>query len=240
MTVFRFFKIFNLHPCICLDLSHGLAWFWKKISYSRGTNKDQAFKLFASIWLLKEIIIYFCFTCKADHQNTWRFKPFFLANGVDILLLPSLFVSLSNYLFLCLSTNLVCPPSNEPLAPFWWNVTSKISLKPQLAYSNYHWSVNVWSDLSFCLQDEKIDRFLALCRMAQEQKLPARKSESQFEAELKTALAQLMGARGESLVQFLSLILDKLILLMVRPPTISGHTGTLSLVWFLFCFHTKL
>ncbi|XP_052775389.1 dedicator of cytokinesis protein 7-like isoform X2 [Mya arenaria] len=74
-------------------------------------------------------------------------------------------------------------------------------------------------------QDERLDRFLSLCRMAQEQKLPARKSEAQFESELKQSLAQLIHARGENLVQFLSLILDKLILLMIRPPIISVNTG---------------
>jgi hypothetical protein len=61
--------------------------------------------------------------------------------------------------------------------------------------------------------------------MAQEQKLPPRKNESQFEAELKLSLANLIQAKGENLVQFLSLILDKLILLMIRPPTLGGQIG---------------
>lgn len=74
-------------------------------------------------------------------------------------------------------------------------------------------------------QDEKIDRFLGLCRMAQEQKLPPRKTEAQFENELKHSLGDLIRAKGENLVQFLSLILDKLIQLMIRPPTISGQMG---------------
>ena len=75
------------------------------------------------------------------------------------------------------------------------------------------------------LQDEKLDRFLSLCRLAQEQKLPPRKSESQFEMELKHSLVDLMRAKGENLVRFLSLILDKLIQLMVRPPVLGGQPG---------------
>lgn len=75
------------------------------------------------------------------------------------------------------------------------------------------------------MQDDKIDRFLSLCRLAQEQKLPPRKNEAQFESELKHSLSDLIRARGENLVQFLSLILDKLILLMIRPPTLSGQIG---------------
>ena len=75
------------------------------------------------------------------------------------------------------------------------------------------------------LQDEKLDRFLSLCRLAQEQKLPPRKSESQFEMELRHSLIELMRAKGENLVRFLSLILDKLIQLMVRPPLLGGQPG---------------
>lgn len=75
------------------------------------------------------------------------------------------------------------------------------------------------------MQDEKIDRFLSLCRMAQEQKLPPRKTELQFESELKHSLSDLIKSKGENLVQFLSLILDKLVQLMIRPPTISGQMG---------------
>ena len=77
----------------------------------------------------------------------------------------------------------------------------------------------------FFPQDDKIDKFLGLCRIAQEQKLPPRKSESQFETELKHSLSDLIKSKGENLVQFLSLILDKLILLMIKPPILSGQIG---------------
>ena len=44
--------------------------------------------------------------------------------------------------------------------------------------------------------------------------------------ELKHSLVDLMRAKGENLVRFLSLILDKLIQLMVRPPVLGGQPGT--------------
>ena len=43
--------------------------------------------------------------------------------------------------------------------------------------------------------------------------------------ELKHSLIDLMRAKGENLVRFLSLILDKLIQLMVRPPVLGGQPG---------------
>ncbi|XP_041359192.1 dedicator of cytokinesis protein 7-like isoform X2 [Gigantopelta aegis] len=72
-------------------------------------------------------------------------------------------------------------------------------------------------------QDEHIDRFLHLCQAAQEQKLPPRMTEISFETELKRSIMDITRAKGENLVQFLSLILDKLILLLVRPPVIAGN-----------------
>lgn len=61
--------------------------------------------------------------------------------------------------------------------------------------------------------------------MAQEQKLMPRTNETGFENELQRSVMDLAKANGESLVKFLTLILDKLILLMVRPPVISDQTS---------------
>ncbi|XP_053393820.1 dedicator of cytokinesis protein 7-like isoform X3 [Mercenaria mercenaria] len=105
-------------------------------------------------------------------------------------------------------------------------VPSKIHTLPGMKWVDNHkgvFSVQIQSVSTIHTQDDKIDRFLSLCRLAQEQKLPPRKSEAQFENELKHSLSDLIRARGENLVQFLSLILDKLILLMIRPPTLSGQ-----------------
>lgn len=78
-----------------------------------------------------------------------------------------------------------------------------------------------------CIQDEHIDRFMNLYTSVQEQKLPARMNEMGFENELKRSIMDINNAKGENLVQFLPLILDKLISLMVRPPLIGGTIGKL-------------
>ena len=59
----------------------------------------------------------------------------------------------------------------------------------------------------------------------QEQKIPTRMSEMSFENELKRSIMDINNAKGENLVQFMHLILDKLIALMVRPPVIGGNVG---------------
>ncbi|XP_059178065.1 dedicator of cytokinesis protein 7-like isoform X2 [Physella acuta] len=73
-------------------------------------------------------------------------------------------------------------------------------------------------------QDEHIDRFMSLYTSVQEQKIPARMNEIGFENELKRSIMDVNNAKGENLVQFLPLILDRLISLMVRPPVIGANT----------------
>ena len=51
------------------------------------------------------------------------------------------------------------------------------------------------------------------------------KTEGQFENDLKLSLVELQKVRGENLIQFLPLVLDKLILLNVRPPVLNGQSG---------------
>ena len=79
--------------------------------------------------------------------------------------------------------------------------------------------------LIFDFQDEYIDRFMNLYTSVQEQKTPSRMNEMAFESELKHSIMCIDEAKGESLVQFLHLILDKLISLMVHPPVIGGNVG---------------
>lgn len=50
--------------------------------------------------------------------------------------------------------------------------------------------------------------------------------ENSLEAELKTSIAALTSAQLEPVVRFLHLLLDKLVLLVVRPPVIAGQIGT--------------
>ncbi|XP_060603802.1 dedicator of cytokinesis protein 7-like isoform X2 [Ruditapes philippinarum] len=118
------------------------------------------------------------------------------------------------------------PVSVEKLPPSYSILFPDIHTLPGMKWVDNHkgvFSVQLQSVSTIHTQDDKIDKFLSMCRLAQEQKLPPRKNESQFESELKHSLSDLIRARGENLVQFLSLILDKLILLMIRPPTLSGQ-----------------
>lgn len=79
--------------------------------------------------------------------------------------------------------------------------------------------------LGCTFQDEHIDHFMNLCNYVHDQKLPPRMNEIGFENELKRSIMDIVNGEGEALVQFLHLILDKLISLMVRPPVIGGNVG---------------
>lgn len=49
--------------------------------------------------------------------------------------------------------------------------------------------------------------------------------ENSLEAELKSSIAALNSSQLEPVVRFLHLLLDKLVLLVVRPPVIAGQIG---------------
>lgn len=57
---------------------------------------------------------------------------------------------------------------------------------------------------------------------------PTRNTEANLETVLRKSIVDLPKAREEPLVRFLHLLLDKLILLLVRPPIISGTVGELA------------
>jgi len=87
-------------------------------------------------------------------------------------------------------------------------------------------SVHESSSCLICLfQDEYLDRFMSLVHAAEDYKIPARIGEANFESELKRSIGDLTHARSGPLIRFLPLILDKLLLLMVRPPIIAGQVG---------------
>ena len=75
-----------------------------------------------------------------------------------------------------------------------------------------------------CQQDEHLDRFLNLCHAAETQKLPAQIRENSLEEELKLAIQNVPESRPGPCVQFLTLIFNKLLSLLVRPPVIAGQT----------------
>jgi len=79
-------------------------------------------------------------------------------------------------------------------------------------------------------QDQYLDKFFALVHALDEHQFPVRIDdmrimENNLEAELKTSIAALSSSQLEPVVRFLHLLLDKLVLLVVRPPVIAGQIG---------------
>lgn len=63
--------------------------------------------------------------------------------------------------------------------------------------------------------------------------------ENNLESELKSSISALNSSQLEPVVRFLHLLLDKLILLVVRPPIIAGQIGNL-FKWLSILFHFKI
>ncbi|EPY83702.1 hypothetical protein CB1_000538021 [Camelus ferus] len=79
-------------------------------------------------------------------------------------------------------------------------------------------------------QDPYLDKFFALVNALDEHMFPVRIGdmrivESNLENELKSSISALNSSQLEPVVRFLHLLLDKLILLVVRPPVIAGQIG---------------
>lgn len=76
-------------------------------------------------------------------------------------------------------------------------------------------------------QDLHIQKFLKTCHQIEGRvtSSPNRTAEGNLESALRKSIVDLCKAREEPLVRFLYLVLDKLILLLVRPPIISGTVG---------------
>lgn len=86
------------------------------------------------------------------------------------------------------------------------------------------------------LQDQYLDKFFALVHALDEHMFPVRIGdmrimENNLEAELKSSIAALNSAQLEPVVRFLHLLLDKLVLLVVRPPVIAGQIGNSFHLW---------
>ncbi|KAG7268748.1 hypothetical protein CRUP_034582 [Coryphaenoides rupestris] len=82
-------------------------------------------------------------------------------------------------------------------------------------------------------QDQYLDKFFALVHALDEHQFPVRIDdmrimENNLEAELKTSIAALSSSQLEPVVRFLHLLLDKLVLLVVRPPDMHGRNSLLS------------
>lgn len=82
----------------------------------------------------------------------------------------------------------------------------------------------------FTVQDQYLDKFFALVHALDEHMFPVRIGdmrimENNLEAELKSSIAALNSSQLEPVVRFLHPLLDKLVLLVVRPPVIAGQIG---------------
>lgn len=90
------------------------------------------------------------------------------------------------------------------------------------------------------VQDQYLDKFFALVHALDEHMFPVRIGdmrimENNLEAELKSSITALNSSQLEPVVRFLHLLLDKLVLLVVRPPVIAGQIGILQFYTHLFC-----
>lgn len=93
-------------------------------------------------------------------------------------------------------------------------------------------------------QDQYLDKFFALVHALDEHMFPVRIGdmrimENNLEAELKSSIAALNSSQLEPVVRFLHLLLDKLVLLMVRPPVIAGQIGTCSPPTYIISENTQ-
>ncbi|MEJ1282732.1 hypothetical protein NN561_013694 [Cricetulus griseus] len=85
-------------------------------------------------------------------------------------------------------------------------------------------------DPSNAMPDPYLDKFFALVNALDEHMFPVRIGdmrimENNLENELKSSISALNSSQLEPVVRFLHLLLDKLILLVVRPPVIAGQIG---------------
>ena len=85
-------------------------------------------------------------------------------------------------------------------------------------------SVEVETLSSVHTENAELDEFLAKTAGLQLGQKPGRVSDKDMEGDIVKCLAKVGKARPECLVAFLPMVLDKLLLLMVKPPTVGGLT----------------
>uniref|UniRef100_UPI00358FDEC1 dedicator of cytokinesis protein 7-like isoform X3 n=1 Tax=Myxine glutinosa TaxID=7769 RepID=UPI00358FDEC1 len=135
-----------------------------------------------------------------------------------------------------LRTGSLClPVSLEKPLPSYCVLSPDVQL-PGVKWVDGHkgvFSVEILAMSSVHTQDTALERFVALCGTLEEQTLPmrvgeARVTEATLETELRASLSGLASSQLEPLVHFLHPVLDKLVLLTVRPPVIAGQMVNLS------------
>uniref|UniRef100_A0A671TB51 Dedicator of cytokinesis protein 7-like n=1 Tax=Sinocyclocheilus anshuiensis TaxID=1608454 RepID=A0A671TB51_9TELE len=121
---------------------------------------------------------------------------------------------------------------NTPLeTPVGYTGTSVCVPLPGMKWVDNHrgvFNVEVVTASTIHTQDQFLDKFFALVHALDEHMFPVRIGdmrimENNLEAELKSSIAALNSSQLEPVVRFLHLLLDKLVLLMVRPPVIAGQ-----------------
>ncbi|KPJ13246.1 Dedicator of cytokinesis protein 6 [Papilio machaon] len=72
--------------------------------------------------------------------------------------------------------------------------------------------------------DGYIERFAMACEAVQEGNIPPRIGLANMEAELRASISELRNANVEVVARYLPVLCDKLLQLLVAPPTLAGHT----------------
>ncbi|XP_075688862.1 dedicator of cytokinesis protein 7 isoform X15 [Rhinoderma darwinii] len=130
-----------------------------------------------------------------------------------------------------LKTGQFCLPVSLEKPPQAYSVLSPEVPLPGMKWVDNHkgvFNVEVVSVSSVHTQDSYLDKFFALVHALDEHMYPVRIGdmrimENNLESELKSSILALNSAQLEPVVHFLHLLLDKLILLVVRPPVIAGQ-----------------
>eukprot|EP00079_Xenopus_tropicalis_P018690 XP_004920833.1 PREDICTED: dedicator of cytokinesis protein 6-like [Xenopus tropicalis] len=122
------------------------------------------------------------------------------------------------------------PVSVEKLPPSYSVLTPDVQL-PGMKWVDNHkpvFSVDLVAASSVHTQDPHLDKFFTLVQLLEEQSFPFRLkdviiTESNVESELRNSMVNLLQAALGPAVCFCHPLLDKLILLIVRPPIIGGQ-----------------
>uniref|UniRef100_A0A2K6F2E1 Dedicator of cytokinesis 7 n=1 Tax=Propithecus coquereli TaxID=379532 RepID=A0A2K6F2E1_PROCO len=130
-----------------------------------------------------------------------------------------------------LKTGQFCLPVSLEKPPQAYSVLSPEVPLPGMKWVDNHkgvFNVEVVAVSSIHTQDPYLDKFFALVNALDEHMFPVRIGdmrimENNLENELKSSISALNSSQLEPVVRFLHLLLDKLILLVVRPPVIAGQ-----------------
>uniref|UniRef100_A0A8C3T787 Dedicator of cytokinesis 7 n=1 Tax=Chelydra serpentina TaxID=8475 RepID=A0A8C3T787_CHESE len=130
-----------------------------------------------------------------------------------------------------LKTGQFCLPVSLEKPPQAYSVLSPEVPLPGMKWVDNHkgvFNVEVVAVSSIHTQDPYLDKFFALVHALDEHMFPVRIGdmrimENNLENELKSSISALNSSQLEPVVRFLHLLLDKLILLVVRPPVIAGQ-----------------